>query len=116
VLQLLIAQDLLQPLEQILAGLVQQLADVLLVCLDGCHGLVFLLAREFQIVNDPLDASRTRNTRARNTRARSTRTRTYYLELAADTEPSGSGRQSGRQLLDLVLVEGAVLVGVASGD
>src|SRR5262249_30206088 len=122
VLQLLRAQDLPHLLQQFCARLVHQLADVLLVCLDGCHGLVLLLAREFQIVNDPLDAGRTKNTRTRTDKnirtrtdkTRNSRTRTFDTETksAAGTEPA----RSGRQLLDLVLVEGAILVRVASGD
>src|SRR5262249_57266146 len=60
VIQLLLAQDLLHLLQQFRACLVHQLADVLLVCLDGCQSLVLLFPREFQIANDPLDVIETR--------------------------------------------------------
>src|SRR5262249_16023617 len=114
VLPLLLAQDLLHLLQQLRARLVHQLADVLLVCRDRCHGPVLLLSRQFQIVNDPLDVSRTRTTRTRTEKTRSTRTRTFdpETESAAGTEPA----RSGRQLPDLLPVEGAILVRVASGD
>src|SRR5262249_14476912 len=118
VIQLLLAQDLLHLLQQLRAGLVHQLAHVLLVCIDGCQSLVLRFPGEFQSANDPLDVIETR------VRARTTRTdrgaggpnanalADPETEVAAFARPS----ESGRELPDLVLVKCPVLVEVAQGD
>src|SRR5262249_7326509 len=73
-----LAQDPLHLPEQVGAGLVHQLTDVLLVGLGGYHGLVLLLARQFQIVQNLLGTVRTRTG--------STRSRSCNPEPAAEPE------------------------------
>src|SRR5262249_42739109 len=115
---------LLHPQQKVRAGQVRQLADVFLVRLDERFGRILLLFREFQVVQGPFDPATGRPhaeaaTATRTSATTTTRAATEPAAEAAPTiEPGGKPflLEFGCQLLDLVLVEGAVLVGIALGD
>ena len=84
----------------------------------GCHGTSLLIVREFQIVHDPLDAKWTKTDTEWPHGGNLTWTGTEATQPGparpGERSQQDPGRRKCRQLLDLIPVEDAILVGIAA--